>query len=51
MIAFIRIFPFVLLLIGGCVGTLIALLARPSPARDDRIDDLRARVDALERKP
>jgi gas vesicle protein len=51
MIAFIRMFPMALLLIGGCVGALITLLARPERSSREDMGDIRARLNALERKP
>ena len=52
MIAFVRVvFPLIpLLLLGACVGALIAAACRPAGRKKEKIADLKARIEALERK-
>jgi len=53
MIAFVRVvFPLIpLLLLGACVGALIAAACRPAGGKREKMAKLEARIEALERKP
>jgi ABC-type microcin C transport system permease subunit YejB len=52
MLAFTRMmFPLVPLLLGICLGALAVMASRPGGRNKARIAELRARIEALERKP
>jgi gas vesicle protein len=52
MLAFVRgVFPLIPLLLGACAGALAVMAWRPGGGNKARIAALRARVEALERKP
>jgi hypothetical protein len=52
MLAYVRVmFPLFPLLVGACLGALAAAALRPRGRNRARIAELKARIEALERKP